>query len=106
MPRTIDSIYDRGATIGVIDMDSAQAVPWMSPQDADEQMALSLGKGLKFAHPGGTNVAYADGSVGFFDADSSAAERHKMIFIPGEGDHAFDSTGQRPHFARKLVPPF
>ncbi|MDA1231357.1 MAG: DUF1559 domain-containing protein [Planctomycetota bacterium] len=97
-PRNFDSAYNNGEAIGVIDMDSARAVPWMSPQDADEHMVLSLGNGLRFAHPGGTNVAYADGSVGFFDAESSAAERHKMIFILGDDDRAIDPTGQPPTF--------
>jgi len=82
-PRKMKTIINRGDTIGVIDMGSSQAVPWMSPQDADEHMVLSLGRSIKFAHPGGTNVAHPDGSVGFLAAESSLNERHKRISITG-----------------------
>ena len=83
-PRDMNTIVNPGNTIGVIDMGASQAVPWMSPQDTDEHAVLSLGRSVKFAHTGGTNIAYTDGSVGFLDADPSTAERHKMISIAGE----------------------
>ena len=78
------TIINRGDTVGVIDMGSSQAVPWMSPQDTDEHMVLNLGGCIKFADPRGTNVAHADGSVGFLDAESSATERQKMTSITGD----------------------
>ncbi len=67
----------------VIDMGASQAVPWMSPQDATDQMVLSLGSNIKSPHEGGTNVAYVDGSVGFLSEDTSAAELRNMITMPG-----------------------
>lgn len=67
----------------VIDMGASQAVPWMSPQDATDQMVLSLGSNIKSPHEGGTNVANVDGSVGFLSEDTSAAELRNMITMPG-----------------------
>ena len=83
-PRDIKTIINPGDTIGVIDMGSSQAVSWMSPQDTDEHNVLSLGRSIRFAHPGGTNIARPNGSVGFLDADTSAAERHKMTSVTRE----------------------
>lgn len=70
-------------TIMVIDMGEDRAVPWMSPKDTDEQSVLDLGSKLKTSHPGGTNVAWVDGSVGYFDTSTSADERRAMISITG-----------------------
>ncbi|MEI6540007.1 MAG: DUF1559 domain-containing protein [Planctomycetota bacterium] len=65
----------------VIEMAASQAVPWMSPLDADEQMVLEIGVKTASAHLGSTNVAFVDGSVSALDNSSSAIERRAMISI-------------------------
>jgi prepilin-type processing-associated H-X9-DG protein len=70
-----------GSAIMVIDVDASQAVPWMSPQDADEQMVLETANP---AHPDGTNVAFVDGSINVLHNASSATERRELISISRE----------------------
>ena len=72
---------DHGQTLMLVDMGKDCAIPWMSPQDTNEQSVLELGSKLQTPHPGGTNVAWVDGSVGFLDSSTSADERRAMISI-------------------------
>jgi len=82
--RNFDEVTDNpGDTLMLIDMSKDRAVPWMSPLDTDEQSVLDLGSKRKTSHPGGTNVAWVDGSVGFLDTSTSASERRAMISITG-----------------------
>ena len=60
------------------------SVPWMSPQDADDQMFLSLNKDDEVAHMGGIQAALADGSVRFLSADLAAETRRALISINGK----------------------
>jgi len=84
-PREIAEITDSAAeTLMVIDMSASQAVPWMSPQDADEKMVLDIGVKVASSHPGSTNVAFVDGSIGVLNNTSSAAERRALISISRE----------------------
>ena len=84
-PRVLAEMTDSAAeTLMVIDMAASQAVPWMSPLDADEQMVLDIGVKAASAHIGGTNVAFVDGSVSSLDNSSSAIERGAMISISRE----------------------
>lgn len=74
-------IADSGKTAMLIEVDSKHAVPWMSPQDADEDLWLSFGPKSDLPHAGGSLVAFADGHVNFIQADLSADERRAMIRI-------------------------
>lgn len=65
-PRQFSEITDGTAnTLMVIEVPQDRAVHWMSPQDADFMMVMSLRSSGKLAHTGGTQVALADGSVRF-----------------------------------------
>jgi prepilin-type processing-associated H-X9-DG protein len=55
----------------------------MSPQDADEQMFLSLNKDDEVAHMGGVQAALADGSVRFLSATMATETRRAIISING-----------------------
>lgn len=72
-------------TILVIESESENAVPWMSPDDIDMATYLSLGQSNPSHHTGGSNTAYADGSVQFMSTtiDPNAA---KALITKGAGD--------------------
>lgn len=83
-PRLMSEISDdRGKTIMVIEVDTDQAVHWMSPKDASESLVLDVGPKTKHAHSGGIHALFVDGSVKFLSEQSSAADRLAMISIAG-----------------------
>ena len=73
----------------VIEVPSDRAVPWMSPQDADEALLLSVGKGSRLDHTGGMQAALCDGSIRFLSAEMPVATRRALISVAG-GDVAKD----------------
>jgi prepilin-type processing-associated H-X9-DG protein len=82
--RTIAEITDATAsTLLVIEVDAEHAVPWMSPQDASEQLILSLGKAERRPHPSGFQAAFVDGHVQLLLGDISAATLRALISING-----------------------
>lgn len=51
-------------TLLVAEFPSRRAVPWMAPQDADEDLFLALGPDALPDHRGGlANIAFVDGAV-------------------------------------------
>jgi len=73
----------RSQTLMVVEVDNAQAVPWMAPRDADEAILLNVGRRGGLAHEGGFHGAFVDGSVLFLSAQMSAADRRALIFVFG-----------------------
>ncbi len=84
-PSSLSKITDGPqATLTVIEVDAAHAVPWMAPIDANENTVLDLGgPKVKTPHPGGINAAFADGDVKCLPAETSAGERRALISIAG-----------------------
>ena len=91
-PRKLSEIGSGGSkTLMVIEVPSDHSVLWMSPNDADEALILSIGRDSKLAHNGTFNVAMCDGSVHALEADLPAADRKAMISTSGHdntGEHA------------------
>ncbi len=84
-PRAISEITDGTSnTIMVIEVPVKQAVHWMSPHDADDQMVLNIGPADKRAHTGGVQAAVADGSVRFLSATMDPETRRAVISINGK----------------------
>jgi hypothetical protein len=73
----------------VVEVPSEHSVPWMSPNDADEQLLMSLGAKSKLAHAYGMEAALCDGSVRFLSAELPAAARRALISISA-GDKVGD----------------
>ena len=71
------------ATLMVIEVAQEQAVHWMAPQDASEEMVLNFGNDGKLAHTGGTQAALADGSVRFLSVSLSPEILRALISIAG-----------------------
>lgn len=74
---------EAGHTALVIEVDRDHAVPWMSPQDADEALLLSQDAKAKLSHPNGFHAVFADGSVKFLNAKMDSAGRRSMMTIDG-----------------------
>lgn len=83
-PRALSEITDGASeTLMVLEVPADRAVPWMSPQDAEETLVLSLGPDSKFYHTGGTHAARCDGSVLFFSENISKKQLHALFTIAG-----------------------
>lgn len=83
-PRLFSEITDGLAeTLMVIEVPSEKSVPWMSPNDADESLVLSIGAESKLVHPGGMSAALCDGRVRFISATLPAATRRALISVAG-----------------------
>jgi len=85
--RRFDEITDGlSETLMVVEVAAENAVPWMAPQDADQQIVLSFTNGGKLAHTGGTQVALADGSVRFVSQDTDLITLRALTTIAGGED--------------------
>ena len=83
-PRRFSEITDGLAeTLMVIEVPADRSVPWMSPNDADESLIMSIGPESKLAHAGGMSIAFCDGRVRFVSANIPAALRRALISIAG-----------------------
>jgi hypothetical protein len=82
--RALSEITDgTSSTLMVMEVTLKDSVPWMSPQDADEQMFLSLSNEDELQHTGATQTALVDGSARFIAADSTPETRRALISING-----------------------
>jgi prepilin-type processing-associated H-X9-DG protein len=90
-PRRLADVESRASTIAVIEVGEENAVPWMSPRDANESLVLSIGgPTTKLRHSGGVNVCLVDGSVRFLKASTSAKVRRGLISISRNDDPTSD----------------
>lgn len=76
----VDQLSD---TVVVYEAEPSQAVNWMSPEDADEKMFLSLNDKSKTSHAGGRNALFADGHVQFLASKISEEILRGMITLDG-----------------------
>lgn len=75
-----DEITDgTNKTMLVMEVPVAEAVPWMSPTDADEATVLSVNSKSKTVHDKGVTVLLADGSVRFLPNNVSTDLRRALI---------------------------
>ena len=67
--------------IMVIDADHDHAVPWMSPQDAGEQLILTAGNIAAQSHAGGMLALFADGHSRMLANEDDAPMRRALISV-------------------------
>jgi len=90
-PRKLEDITDGPhATIMVIEVPADRAVPWMSPEDADESLVLAFSQATPPPHPYGAQAAFVDGHVQLIPTDLTAAQRRALISIAGNDDADLD----------------
>jgi len=83
-PRRREEILDGPSnTLMVIEAGEDQAVPWMAPYDANEQVVLSFGPQTKRAHSTGRNAVFLDGSTRFLNVDLRPDTLRAFISIDG-----------------------
>ncbi len=83
-PRAFSEMTDdTSETLMVFEVAPEQAVHWMAPQDASEEMVMNFGNDGKLAHTGGTQVAFADGHVQFLSENLDRETRRALISIAG-----------------------
>jgi hypothetical protein len=71
-------------TLFVVEVGTEHSVPWMSPQDADEQIVLALGDpDSKLHHDRVFTAAFADGHAEATRQDVDAGARRAMISAAG-----------------------
>ncbi len=86
-PRSLDEITDgTSKTIMVIDVPSENAVHWMSPHDADEELVQKLNTESPVSHNGMLVTASADGAVHTVYVDDDPERRRAQLTIGG-GEH-------------------
>lgn len=81
--RRLSEITDPASeTLMLVEVNRYLSVPWMSPQDADEDLIYGIGhKGPLVA---GAHVAFVDGSMAFFQYGTREADRRAMLSINGK----------------------
>lgn len=85
-PRPLAEILDGlSNTMMVIEVAADDAVPWMSPRDADEPLVLRLAAKSKLAHYGGTHIVLADGAIQFLP-DSTPRSTVRALITIAAGD--------------------
>jgi hypothetical protein len=66
-------------TLLVTETDSANAVPWMSPEDIDLQTFMNAGTQRDSGHIGGSNNLLGDGAVIFFSDSMDPGVRESLV---------------------------
>jgi len=86
-PRALaDLTDDRSLTVMVMEFSSARAVHWMSPTDADEQMALNFGAAKPLPHPGCAQALFADYSIRTISSKTKPEVLRALLTIAGNDD--------------------
>ncbi len=78
--RSLAEIKDgTSQTLAVLEVNSENAVPWMSPMDVDEQYLLSVRPKSKVTHTGGLYALAADGTVRFLSENLKESTRRALM---------------------------
>jgi len=83
-PRRMEEILDAPSnTLMVIEAGEDQAVPWMAPYDANEQVVLSFGPQTKRDHSEGRHAFFLGGETRLLSVNLRPATLRALISIDG-----------------------
>ncbi len=83
-PSPLRSVMDGTSnTLLVVETESENAVPWMSPGDTNMAQYLAFGQTNRPHHTGGRNVALADGSIKFITANIDPPTAQALVTKAG-----------------------
>lgn len=86
-PKLLTDITDGPSnTLIVVEVPHDRTVPWMSPQDSDEASIMGFASGSKFAHTGGFQATFADGSVRLISEDLERSTLQALLTTSGKDD--------------------
>ena len=68
----------------VIDTNPKRAVHWMSPHDTNGDYLVNLANESEFAHQGGVQILFADGSVQFVGQETLPEQLRGLSTVAGE----------------------
>lgn len=74
---------DTNSTLLVMEFPLDQAVPWGSPEDANQSMVLDFGSAAELPHQSGAQVTMADASVRFIPKKTTATTLWALITCEG-----------------------
>ncbi len=84
VPRELSEVTDGPeTTMLVVDVESDQAVHWMSPHDVSEEVVLTFGPESHTNHPGMIVAVFLDGHVESIRLDSDQIDLSAMLTIAG-----------------------
>ena len=90
-PRKLSEIDDPlHLTIVVVDVGPPNAVPWMSPRDASEDLVLGMLKSHTTPHPGVIQVLFVDGSVHCIGQNVNPRTWRALMTATGHDDEVID----------------
>jgi hypothetical protein len=83
-PRSLKDFSDGlSKTLMVLEVSPQNAVPWMSPQDADLESIIRLTKDEPLPHREGFQGVMGDGTIRYFPADLPSETRKALLTIAG-----------------------
>lgn len=71
--------HDHSRTVIILEVTADHAVPWMSPQDSDEELLMGFGPTTKLPHTTGPQAGMLDLHVESLSPTMSASERRGLI---------------------------
>lgn len=93
-PRTLREFTD-GTTnsVAMIEVTPQQAVQWMSPLDAYDELVLAFTSQAQHSHAGGTHMMLANGGVRFVSSTISTITLQTLLTIDGADGAVLCSAG-------------
>jgi hypothetical protein len=84
-PRSQEEFSDGlSETLMFFEVAPGNAVPWMSPQDADLESIMRLNSNQPLPHPGGFLGVMGDGTIRYLPANLPSETRRALLTISGD----------------------
>jgi hypothetical protein len=78
----------------VVEAAADRHVPWISPQDIDEEQIVNLGTASMLPHQAGVQAALVSGAVRFVSSQTDVQVLRAMATIAGGDDESASAEGR------------